>query len=560
MLNTSDSLFELLNFLCSQPSETQWLEFKLNKGSISNEEIGEYISSLSNGATLSNKPCGYLVWGVNDNTRQPVGTNFTFLGAKQGNQDLELWLRNLLSPSINIEIKEFNHQNKHFVILVIPAANGQPTHFKHKSYIRIGSNKTILGNYPDLIRSIYNSTEDWSARTIPSATINDLEPNAIKIAREKFKENNQNSSYYREVDNWDDLTFLDKAKINVNGKITNTSIILLGKPESSHYLLPSIAEITWKLDTEEKAYQHFGPPFILNTTEVLHRIRNVNYKFFPDNELLATTVSKYDSRSILEALYNCIAHQDYSLNSRIIVTEKIDSLIFSNAGSFFEGIPEEYSAGNKTPQRYRNQWLANAMHNLSMIDRLGYGIFTLYKAQKERFFPLPDYDTTDKYKVLLHLYGHSINENYTKLLIERKDLPLSTVVLLDRVQKNLPIPDNAIALLKKEGLIEGRKPHFFISSSIASITNDIASYTKNKAFDTLYYKDLIIKYLGKKKQASRKDIDSLLMDKLSDILSPEKKRMKIKNILTSMSTMDKTIQNISNSKANPEWVLTNTKK
>ncbi len=114
-------------------------------------------------------------------------------------------------------------------------------------------------------------------------------------------------------------------------------------------MLPSVAEITWKLEPEEKAYQHFGTPLFLNTTKVLQNIRNVKYKFFPDNELLATTVNKSDSRTILEALRNCVAHQDYSFHSRIIVTEKLDKLIFTNAGSFFEGNPDDYSSGDKTP-------------------------------------------------------------------------------------------------------------------------------------------------------------------------------------------------------------------
>ena len=73
----------------------------------------------------------------------------------------------------------------------------------------------------------------------------------METARAKFKTRSSNESYYSEIDNWDTITFLDKAKITVNGKITNTALILLGKSEKSHYLLPSISEITWKLDTEE---------------------------------------------------------------------------------------------------------------------------------------------------------------------------------------------------------------------------------------------------------------------------------------------------------------------
>jgi ATP-dependent DNA helicase RecG len=545
----------LLNELCSQPREQQWLEFKLNKGSITNEQIGEYISAMSNGATIANKPFGYLVWGVEDETLIVKGTNFTFENAKQGNQDLELFIRSYLHPKINFEIFEFDYSGKHIVLLRIPSAKGEPTHFQKKPFIRIGSNKTDLRNHPNYVRIIYNSQEDWSAKIIDQASINDLDVDALKTAREKFKEKSSRATFYSEIDNWDEATFLDKAKITINGKITSTAIILLGKEEASHYLLPAISEVTWKLETEEKAYEHFGTPLLLNTTKVLQNIRNVKYKFFPDNELLSTTVNKYDTRSILEAMHNCIAHQDYSLHSRILVTEKIDKLIFSNAGSFFEGNPDEYSDGEKTPERYRNYWLANAMVNLGMIDRLGYGIHTMYLAQRNRFFPLPDYLLSEPQKVILQIYGHAIDENYSKILIERKDLTLSQVVLLDRVQKKLAITDVAATSLKKEKLIEGRKPNYYVAASVAAITDDKASYIKNKAFDKSYYKKLVIEFLTKYKQATRAELDDLLMEKLSNILSEDQKRTKIRNLLYDMSKKENLIQNSSKSTATPTWVL-----
>jgi ATP-dependent DNA helicase RecG len=548
-------LNNLLSELCSQPREQQWLEFKMGKGSITNDEIGEYISAMSNGATIANQLFGYLVWGVEDGTQAIKGTNFSFTNAKNGNQDLELWLRNLVSPKINFEIFEFKSGDKPIVLMRIPAATAEPTQFKKMPYVRIGSNKTDLRNHTNFMRMIYNSQEDWSAKTISNANINHLDPAALKVAREKFKEKSIKASFYQEIDNWDDATFLDKARITVDGKITNTAILLLGKDESTHLLSPSIAEITWKLDTEEKAYEHFSIPFLLTTTKVMQNIRNVNYKFFPDNELNSITVPKYDTRIILEALHNCIAHQDYSLHSRIIVTEKIEKLIFTNAGSFFEGNPEDYSAGDKTPKRYRNPWLTHAMVNLGMIDSLGYGIHTMYVGQRSRYFPLPDYVQSDGSQVVLQIYGHSIDENYSKLLMERKDLPLSQVVLLDRLQKKLSINEAAATTLKKAGLIEGRKPNYFVTASIAEATNDKSTYIKNKAFDKGYYKDLIIEYLKKYNKATRAELDALLMDKLSNILDDDQKRTKIRNILYEMSKKDMVIHNESKSTINPIWVI-----
>jgi ATP-dependent DNA helicase RecG len=498
------------------------------------------------------------VWGVQDTTHKIVGTNFSFTTAKEGNQDLELWLRNLCIPKINFEIFEFTYNSLHITLIRIPAAKGQPTHFKKIPYIRIGSNKTDLRNFPDLIRIIYNTQDDWSAQIIEKAGLSDLDPEALKVAREKFKEKNTRADFAATIDSWDDATLLDKAKITINGKITNTAIILLGKEESSHYLLPAVTQITWKLEGEEKGYEHFGVPMLINTTKVMQRIRNIKYKFFPDNELLATTVNKYETRSILEALHNCLAHQDYSLHSRIIVTEKVDRLIFSNAGSFYEGSPDDYTGGEKTPERYRNPFLAHAMVNLGMIDTLGYGIHTMVLAQRNRFFPLPDYILSEPQKVTLQIYGHSIDENYSKLLIERKDLPLTEVVLLDRVQKKLPITDEAASLLKNDKLIAGRKPNYYVEASVAAVTDNKATYIKNRAFDDEHYKKMVLEFLKTYKRASREEIDKLLMNKLSDVLNESQKRNKIRNLLYAMSKKEGSIKNSSGSTRHPVWVLKDT--
>ena len=464
-----------------------------------------------------------------------------------------MWLRNLLIPRINIEIFEFTYNGLHITLIRIPAAKGQPTHFKKIPYIRIGSNKTDLRNFPDLIRIIYNTQDDWSAQIIEKAGLSDLDPEATKVAREKFKEKNTRADFAETTDSWDDATFLDKAKITINGKITNTAIILLGKEEASHYLLPAVAQITWKLEGEEKGYEHFGTPMLLNTTRVMQKIRNIKYKFFPDNELLATTVNKYENRVILEGMHNCVANQDYSLHSRIIVTEKVDRIIFSNAGSFYEGKPDDYTGGEKTPERYRNPFLAHAMVNLGMIDTLGYGIHTMVLEQRKRFFPLPDYILSEPQKVTLQIYGHSIDENYSKLLIEKKDLPLTKVVLLDRVQKKMFITDEAAAMLKRDKLIAGRKPNFYVEASIASATDDKAAYIKNRAFDDEHYKKMIEAFIKKFGSASRKELDDLVMEKLSAVLSEKQKKVKVNNLISSLRKESR-IEN-AGSDTRPKWVL-----
>jgi ATP-dependent DNA helicase RecG len=241
------------------------------------------------------------------------------------------------------------------------------------------------------------------------------------------------------------------------------------------------------------------------------------------------------------------------MNSRIIVTEKIDRLIFTNAGGFFEGDPDEYAIGQKTPERYRNQWLTQAMTNLGMIDRLGYGIHSMAVSQRKRFFPLPDYTLSEPQKVVLQIYGQAIDENYSKILIERSDLDLSKVLLLDRIQKNLPIAEGSAQMLKKERLIEGRKPNYFVGVKVAHATGQKAAYSKNKAFDKSYYLDLILKAIADHGSLNRKDIDELLWNKLSDLLTDKQKKIKINHLITELRKNGKIINK--GNATNPEWRL-----
>jgi ATP-dependent DNA helicase RecG len=549
-----EQLSILLEELTALPVETEWVEFKMNKGSITDEQIGEYISAMSNGATVHNKPFGYLVWGVEDKTHMVKGTNFRFSQAKHGgNEELELFLRRSLYPRINFEKLEFEYNGAYIVLLRIPAARSEPTNFQKKPYIRIGSNKTDLRTFPELMRIIYNSQEDWSAKIIENASLSDLDNDAIAVAREKFKE--LNVKFREKVDEWKDSEFLDRIHITVDGRITHTAILLLGKPESTHHLSPYIAEITWKLEGEEKAYEHFNVPFLLTTTDVMQRIRNIKMKFYPDDSMLAVTVDKYDPKSILEALHNCVAHQDYAQMSRIIVEERVDKLIFTNAGSFFEGTPEDYPLGLKTPKKYRNPFLAGAMVTLGMIDRLGYGIHSLFVSQRNRYFPMPDYSLSNFNEVILQMYGHSFDLQYSNILIKRHDLSLSQVILLDRVQKKFPISDKDANNLKREELIEGRKPNYFVGKKVSQITEQKAAYSKNKGMNKRYYLDFILQSIKQHGCMTRKDIDELLWEKLPDIYDDRQKKNKIDNLITELR--QKGVIKNKGSRSMPEWVLIN---
>ena len=532
----------LLRLYPIENESCEWKEFKNLTHAVSGDNGNDIISYVS---ALANMEGGELIIGVMDKTLAIVGIE------NLHNYTPENIRLRILTKCPNLDSEEFRVEQfitsdtaKRVWVFHVPRHKLRlPVYAHDKAWQRIDDNLVELR--PERLATILTEPieiVDWSAQVVPDASLEDLHPTALALAREKFREKNQTASFANEIPSWDMLTFLDKAKITIQGNISRSALILLGKPESVHFLSPAMTQITWKLEGEERAYEHFEPPFLLATTSVLHRIRNIKYKIFPDNQLLATEVNKYDTRVILEALHNCIAHQDYTLSSRIVVTEKVDRLIFENAGSFFDGKPEDYFIGERTPQRYRNHWLAQGMVNLNMIDTVGHGIHAMIMAQRQRYFPLPDYSKSEPRKVVLEIFGHVIDENYTRLLLERQDLPLSKVILLDRIQKRQTITDDAANMLRKAGLIEGRKPGFFVSAKIAAATNTRPIYTRNRGIEKARLKEFVLQHIREFGPTPRTQFEELLFSMLPAVLSNEKKRHKVKNLLTEMRMKDNTIR------------------
>jgi ATP-dependent DNA helicase RecG len=239
-----------------------------------------------------------------------------------------------------------------------------------------------------------------------------------------------------------------------------------------------------------------------------------------------------------EALHNCIAHQDYHLGGRINVVEHPDRLVFANLGAFIPPSIEWMLDHQSPPEHYRNQWLIDGMIRLRMIDQAGSGIRRMFETQRERFFPLPDYtfEATGQGipRVEVTISGTVLDVKYTQLLMKRSDLDLRQVLLLDKVQKRRGLSADEARTLKNAKLIEGRSPNFFVSAKVAAWTGDKARYIHNRGLDDHHYQELIIDYLRKYGQATRSDIDALLLPKLPDVLDAAQKGHKIRNLMQAM--------------------------
>jgi ATP-dependent DNA helicase RecG len=541
---SGQELNKILSDALELPAENELIEFKEAKNSFDFDKIGKYFSALSNEANLKGRFCAWLIFGIENKKHRIVGSQFRPF--RKDLDSLKREIGNKTTQNISfIEIYELQKPEGRVVMFQIPAApQGIPVTYEGFYYGR--ANESLVALNIEKIERIRNQAinRDWSRNIVQDATFEHLDKAAILKAREQFKKKNQ--SLIKEVDTWSDTVFLDKAKITLDGRITNTAILLLGKNEASPLLSPAIAQISWILKYAPEGYEHFQTPFILNVDKALTCIRNTKYRYMVDSStLFPQEVTRYDEWVIREILYNCIAHQDYSKSSRIIILEYENRLIFENAGGFIPGSVEEVIRFDRPQPYYRNRFLVEAMVNLNMIDTIGSGIKRIFTTQRERFFPLPTYDISNDNRTEVTIYGELINEHYSRLLFKHPELLLDDVISLDKIQKKQSCSETETRHLRDLNLIAGMGSELQVAGNYAKITYQD-------------YKQMILDMITQKGSATREDIVSLIMPSLSPDIPIEKRQKKISNIIVELSSKNKKIINITKSIKYPVWVLSKT--
>ena len=482
--------YSILQHLLSRV-ENEVVEFKAAKNNFDIDDLGKYFSALSNEANLRERDFGWLVFGVDNKTHEVVGTNF-----KDGDVALNRLKQDMAQHTtdnlIFRDIVPLMIDSKRVLLFQIPATpRNIVMHWKGIAYSRDGESlKPINQTKRDEIR--YQSPiPDWTAQLVPNATANDLDELAVATAKVMYKKVHASNISGEEVDAWSLEEFLSHSNMMRDGQLTRAAILLLGKPIALDKIHPTVAQITWTLQDEEEIvddYEHFSIPFLLTVDKVLSKIRNKTMRELPGGTLFPDTMKQYDDYTIREALNNAIAHQDYTLRQRIVFVESPGKLYYGNGGDFMPGSIEKVLE-NKGPQlHYRNECLCKGMVHFNMIDTVGRGIKKIYTLQRDRFFPMPDYDIDKENRMVgVTIYGKMIDEKYSAILKNKDKLSLKECIWLDAIQKHRPVTKEAIDHLRERKLIEGKGSNLSISLGVARMTRQVAHYTKNKglAFEAL---------------------------------------------------------------------------
>lgn len=530
----------LLREYPQENARCEWKEFKNLKNSFCGDEKNDVISYVS---AIANMDGGDLVIGVHDKTLEIVGTD-TYNYDKQ-KAILRLTERCVNLSTEDLYIDEFitDDTNRKVWVIHIPKHLPKRPVFAHnKAWQRIEDSlveMTTERMSTILDEPIFSET-DWSAQIVSDATIDDLDEVAIAKARMMFKKVHSRIPE-AEVNAWTVETFLSKCGIMKNGGITRAAIILLGKYESAFKLRPAVVQVTWTRRDEKQDvvdYEHFTVPFILTVDEILSKIENLTMREMPGGTLFPDTMKQYDDYTIREALHNCIAHQDYTMQQRINFVENPTYLYYSNAGSFIPGTLEN-ALTNEEPQAYfRNECLCRAMVDFNMIDTVSRGIKKMFNEQWRRHFPMPDYEIDAKNrKVSVRIYGNEINKQYTNLLKTNDSLTLWDCISLDAVQKGRTIHEDVAQNLLNRGLIEGEAPNYTISLGIAKATNQLQGYTKQKGLDKEKMKQMILQYLKNAGTdgAKRDSIYEYVKDVMPQVKTNEQQLRLLGDILSALS-------------------------
>lgn len=391
-------LSSLLKQLISLPQETEWVEFKENN--LNPTEIGEYLSALSNSATLHGHSAGYIVWGIENDTHNVVGTEIKPKQAKKGNEELENWLLRLLSPRINFKIHEFNFEYKNIVLFEIPSATHQPVSFEGIEYIRVGSYKKKLKDYPEKEKELWSSFsyQTFEKRiALENITADEVlgkinYPSYFELTQQNLPDHKQGILDRLAAEN------LINIKPSNYYDITNLGAILFAKKLIDFDRLgrKAVRVIIYsgknRINTQRE--ELFDKGYAVCFEEIIKFINDQ----LPHNEEIGQALRKnikiYPEIAIRELVANAILHQDFNMTGVSSTIEIFsDRMEIRNPG---EPLVETMRFIDVPPQS-RNEDLAAFMRRINICEERGSGIDKVIDSVEVFQLPAPEFNVNTKH-------------------------------------------------------------------------------------------------------------------------------------------------------------------
>jgi ATP-dependent DNA helicase RecG len=401
----------LLTELRSHSHETEWIEFKQNNADP--QEIGEYLSALSNAAALHRQETAYIVWGIENGTHNVVGPTFKPRRAKKGNEELENWLLRLLDPRIDMKIHEFQENGLDVVIFEIQPADRTPVAFSGTEYIRVGSLKKKLKEYPEKERALwalFSETPFEKGTARRDASSSDVlrlidYPACFELLNQPLPDNRAGilEQLRREkvIDERGDDRF----------DITNVGAILFAKDLSEFDRLSrkALRVIQYKdRNRVETLREQAGTKgYAIGFEGAIGYINNL----LPQNEqieqALRRTVPVYPEIAVRELVANALIHQDFSMTGTGPMVEIFsDRIEVTNPGT---PLIDTLRFIDEPPQS-RNEVLAALMRRMNICEERGSGVDKVILNVELFQLPAPEFLVTDSHTKAVLFAPRSLNE------------------------------------------------------------------------------------------------------------------------------------------------------
>ena len=382
-------LRNLIVYLASNEGEEDWFDFKMNNGDP--DQIGEYISALSNSATLCNHGNGYLIWGVEDKSHELLGTSFNPAMAKKGGEELENYLSHMTTPSLAIAFYRLQIEENYFVVLQVPKAKSQPTKFAGKAYVRIGSNSHPLSKYPEkemklwsaMASSVYE-TEPCKEELEPDEALGYLEFSAYYTRRKLPVPTSREeiiSTFLQERF----FSYCDSKKI----AITNLGALLFAKDLYDFPALNSkaIRVIRYEGKSRVNALSEveFHQGYAVDFEEIIRYVGGYQTQR-EEISLTRETRNGFAPVVLREIVANIMVHQDLLDRTFNPMVEIFDgSIDATNPGVLLVDVSRLIDAAPVC----RNEVLARSMRLLRLIEDRGSGFDRIEEALSQNHNPSP---------------------------------------------------------------------------------------------------------------------------------------------------------------------------
>ena len=395
-VRTPEYLKGLVQELCKLPSETEWVEFKENNANP--EEIGEYVSALANSAVLAGKAFAYMLWGIQDGCQEIIGTTFVPATTKVGEEELENWLLRFLKPKIDFRFYNVLLEGKSVVLLEVGRAFRHPVQFKNQEFIRVGSYKKKLKDFPEMERKLWRAFdqtpfEDLSAMdNLSSDQVLKLldYPAYFDLMKLPLPENKEQIL----------SALLAEQLINRmdSGQwvVTNLGAILFAKRLEDFRTLQrkAVRVIQYQGDSRIQTMkeQGSGKGYACGFESLISYINAL----LPTNEVigqaLRKTVPMYPELAIRELVANALIHQDFFITGAGPMIEIFGQRMeITNPG----GLLVDVARMLDNPPQSRNEALASFMRRAGFCEERGSGIDKVVFATETYQLPAPMFEVVD---------------------------------------------------------------------------------------------------------------------------------------------------------------------